>query len=143
MLDGADTPSWEMSTIGHPLSDLSNLMSPYTFAVHLSSSELASRMNPAFTPSASTPGLPTRRQCIHWYAKLAGWNPIAESLWGDSFGVFRNSIVMQGIVARYALRQASSEKAKEYAAQMRPFGEFAWGLVQQCQNERTTKNAKL
>lgn len=36
---------------------------------------------------------------------------------------------MQGIAARYALRQASSAKAKEYAVQMGPFGEFAAGLV--------------
>ena len=36
---------------------------------------------------------------------------------------------MQGIAARYALRQASSARAKEYAVQMGPFGDFAWELV--------------
>ena len=41
-------------------------------------------------------------------------------------------MIMQGIAARFALRQASSAKAKEYAVQMGPFGEFAWGLVQAC-----------
>ena len=35
---------------------------------------------------------------------------------------------MQGIAARWALRQASSARAIEYAVQMRPFGELAWGL---------------
>ena len=37
---------------------------------------------------------------------------------------------MQGIAARYARRQASSAKAKEYAVEMGPFGEFAWSLVE-------------
>ncbi len=36
---------------------------------------------------------------------------------------------MQGIAARYAVRQASSAKARDYAVQMGPFGELAWGLV--------------
>ena len=126
--------SWEMSTLGHPLSDLSNLLSPYTFAQDPPSttSPLSSRTNPAFYPPAATPGLPTRAECIAWYATAAGWDPAAESAWGDAFGVFRNSVIMQGIAARFALRQASSAKAKEYAVQMEPFGEFAWGLVQAC-----------
>lgn len=134
---------WEMSTIGHPLSDLSNLLSPFTFALHPSCSDLASQTNPAFAPSASTPGLPTRSQCIDWYAEVAGWNPLADSRWGDSFNVFRNSVIMQGIAARYALRQASSEKAKEYAAQMCPFGEFAWDLLQHLKEEDGRGKAKL
>ena len=36
---------------------------------------------------------------------------------------------MQGIAARYAVRQASSAKARDYGVQMGPFGEFAWELV--------------
>ena len=106
-------------------------------------SDLASGGNPAFAASASTPGLPTRSQCISWYAEVAGWSPCVESQWGDSFNVFRNSVIMQGIAARYALRQASSEKAREYAAQMGPFGEFAWDLVQQSKKLRATGTAKL
>ncbi|KAL9121128.1 MAG: hypothetical protein Q9187_002310 [Circinaria calcarea] len=125
-------PSWEMSTIGHPLSDLSNLLTPFTFSLSLSgpslTSQIHNRINPAFS-SANTPGLPSRSQCIAWYAETAGWDPSAESLWGDAFGVFKNSVIMQGIAARYALRQASSAKAREYGEQMRPFGEFAAGLV--------------
>ena len=132
-----------MSTIGHPLSDLSNLLAPFTFALHPLSEELASRTNPAFSPSASTAGLPSHTECIEWYAEAVGWKPHGESRWGDSFGVFRNSVIMQGIAARYAMRQASSEKAQEYAAQMVPFGEFAWNLVRQLQEERNGERAKL
>ncbi|KAI9878123.1 MAG: hypothetical protein M1830_001806 [Pleopsidium flavum] len=111
---------WEMSTIGHPLSDLSNLLTPYL---------TAHTRTPSFIPG-TTPGLPSRDQCIRWYTEVAGWDPTDDITWGDAFGIFRGSVIMQGIAARYAVRQASSEKAREYAALMGPFGEFAWGLVE-------------
>ncbi len=52
-----------------------------------------------------------------------------RSIGGDAFGIFRGSVIMQGIAARYAVRQASSAKARDYGDQMVPFGEVAWGLV--------------
>ncbi|KAL8999461.1 MAG: hypothetical protein Q9169_001666 [Polycauliona sp. 2 TL-2023] len=134
---------WEMSTIGHPLSDLSNLLSPFTFALQSPTQALSSRINTAFFPSAGTPGLPSRSECIELYAKIADWDPSPESGWGDAFGVFRNSVIMQGIAARYALRQASSARAKEYAVQMKPFGEFAWGLVEKVKQPISEKSSKL
>ena len=127
-----------MSTIGHPLSDLSNVLSPYTFALAPPSTTLGIRemINPAFLLSASTPGLPSRSQCIEWYAKTAGWDPSGENAWGDAFAVFRNTVIMQGIAARLALRQATSAKAKDHAERMNPFGEFAWSLVKVLRSDR-------
>ena len=40
-------------------------------------------------------------------------------------------MIMQGIAARYARRQASSVKAKENGELMGPFGEFCWALVEE------------
>ncbi|KAI4217109.1 MAG: hypothetical protein LQ351_000418 [Letrouitia transgressa] len=130
---------WEMSTLGHPLSDLSNLLSPFVLALHGTPSALEGRINPAFSPSASPPGLPSRTQCIEWYTEMADWNPGHDIEWGDSFGLFRNSVIMQGIAARYALRQASSAQAKEYAVQMGPFGKLAWGLVARQKSKKQPK----
>ena len=135
--------SWEMSTIGHPLSDLSNLLSPYTFAVNPPISALSARTNPAFFPSSQTPGLPSRSHCIQWYAEVAGWDPTPEVDWGDTFATFRNGVIMQGIAARYALRQASSEKAKEIGDLMGPYGEFSWGLIERGKVKEATAKAKL
>ena len=129
--------------MGHPLSDLANLVSPFTFALQPPSKALASRTNPAFAPSTMPSGLPSRTQCIQWYAEIAGWDPGPESGWGDAFGVFRNSVIMQGIAARYAQRQASSDRAQEYAVQTGPFGEFAWGLVAQLQQNMAWKGSKI
>lgn len=117
--------SWEMSTIGHPLSDIVNLTAPFLFAV----GGPEPQRHPGFIEGA-TPGLPTKDEIIEWYAEVAGWNPAPDLAWGEAFGTFRNSCIVQGIAARYAARQASSARAKDHAGQMKPFGEFAYFLVE-------------
>lgn len=129
---------WEMSTIGHPLSDLNNLLAPYLWADK--KRDLQSRANEAFLPGA-TEGLPSREQLIAWYSEVAGWDPRPDFIWGDAFSTYRSAIIMQGIAARYALRQASSAQAQEYGQLTKPFSETAWGLVQDY--KRTHEKAKL
>jgi len=118
---------WEMATIGHPLSDLVNLIGPYTTAP-LKEAEDSGRINKEFRPGAC-PGLPTKEQCVAWYREVAGWDPEPELKWGEAFGIYRLCIIMQGIAARYALRQASSERAMEYGNAMKPYAEVAWRLI--------------
>lgn len=120
---------WEMSTIGHPLSDLNNLLAPYLTASS-GKAQAIGRANTAFQPN-TTPGLPSKDQCIAWYKETAGWDPRPDMTWGDAFSTYRSAIIMQGIAARYAVRQASSPNAKEYGAMMTPFAEIAWDLVQE------------
>ncbi len=134
--------SWEMSTIGHPLSDLSNLLTPYATSANPHAKSMTSKSggnvyNDAFIAN-TTPGLPAYSQCIAWYAEVVEEGPrktgraqeLEEELkWGNAFNVFKGAIIMQGIAARYAVRQASSEKAKEYGAMMGPMGEVTWDLV--------------
>ncbi|KAL2374934.1 hypothetical protein RJ035_002199 [Blastomyces gilchristii] len=125
---------WEMATIGHPLSDLANLVSPYAHVA-------GAPGNTSFSPD-SIPGLPTRDDVMRWYSEAAGWDPRAEMTWGDAFHGFRGSVIMQGIAARYALRQASSARASEYAEQMRPFALATWDKVRKLQEDAERK-AKL
>jgi len=117
---------WEMATIGHPLSDLVNLCSPFQTRDAIPNADNGTVIK---FQEGVTPGLPSREDCIRWYTEIAGWNPAAEMTWGAAFGLFRSSVIMQGIAARYAVRQASSAKAKEHGAQMVPFGNYAWSLV--------------
>lgn len=128
---------WEMATIGHPLSDLSNLLTPYTTAA-IPEARAAGRVNEAFV--TGLPGLPTKEQCIAWYRATAGWDPTPEMTWGDAFGVYRGTIIMQGIAARYAMRVASSAQAKEYAISMKPFAEVAWTLITNFKREHAGKS---
>ena len=126
-----------MSTIGHPLSDLVNLLSPFAMA----QSRIAHRIgygSKAFWPGL-TPGLPTKEELIYRYRDIADWNPSADMVWGEAFGLLRNSIIMQGIAARFALRQASSAKAEEYARQVKPFAEIGWSFVESCKRQNSVK----
>lgn len=125
---------WEMATVGHPLSDLCNLTGPY----YIGTSE---HDVDSFKPG-KTPGLPSREQCIQWYAEVAGWDPTPDLLWGDAFFSLRGSVIMQGIAARYALRQASSARAGEYAKNTKPFALAAWERVKKVE-ERGRPQEKL
>ncbi|KAI1107006.1 phosphotransferase enzyme family protein [Jackrogersella minutella] len=143
---------WEMSTIGHPLSDLANLMHPFYSAsmsapISSSSSSASSSSNnaasavsavshPGFLPGA-TPGLPSPDEVLQWYAAAAGWDPRPEEVaWACAFSVFRLAAICQGIAARVAMRQASSASAQKHAAAMPLLGEFAWELVRREQRKR-------
>ncbi|GKT83130.1 aminoglycoside phosphotransferase [Colletotrichum tofieldiae] len=116
---------WEMSTVGHPLSDLCNFLHPYFSASRAGSGIYA---HDGFLPGA-TPGLPTTEEIVGWYASEAGWQPAPELNWGMAFSMFRLAAVCQGIAARAAQGQASSEQAKRFAVTRGPLAEFAWELV--------------
>ncbi|KAI5307902.1 hypothetical protein KEM55_007095, partial [Ascosphaera atra] len=57
---------WEMATIGHPLSDLVNLTSPYVLEEFNNN---AARFGSKEFSSAAYPGLPPRSRAIKWYAE--------------------------------------------------------------------------
>ncbi|EKD20744.1 putative aminoglycoside phosphotransferase [Drepanopeziza brunnea f. sp. 'multigermtubi' MB_m1] len=127
---------WEMSTIGHPLSDLINLITPY----YLRDQPLHSP-TPSFKEGA-TAGLPTEQDLVRWYAEVAGWDPTPDLPWGVSFGFFRTTCILQGIAARYAVRQASSAKAKLHGLARHSMGELAWKYVQRAKKDSMDR-AKL
>ncbi|WPH02661.1 putative acyl-coa dehydrogenase ibr3 [Acrodontium crateriforme] len=120
---------WEMATIGHPWSDLTNLLMPFTTSESAKAKSVG-RSHAGFVRGA-TPGLPTKEECVKWYEETSGMDvPPSELTWAEAFGTYRGAIIMQGIAARYAVRQASSANAKDYAVQMKPFGLVAWDFVQ-------------
>lgn len=130
--------SWELSTIGHPMSDLINLTFPYFLVAN--NAKGASWLD-SFKAGA-TPGLPTQAQLMKWYAEVAGFDPTPDIEWCTAFQVFRAAAIYQGIAARYAVRQASSAKAKENAEQRHPTSALAWKQVCKCM-EREKGKPKL
>ena len=146
---------WEMATVGHPLADLVNLTGPWSWTSNMGlpggeSSKAQSLQRRVTTGTATTrsefepgvtPGLPSLAECIQWYTDASGYDAKEDLGWGNAFGGFRTSVIMQGIAARYALRQASGTTAKEYAAQMAPYGEWAYSMVEQLKAKN--KKARL
>jgi aminoglycoside phosphotransferase (APT) family kinase protein len=116
-----------MATIGHPLSDLINLINPYYLR---DQPRQQSFYDLSKFKDGATPGLPTSTQLIEWYTEVVGWDPTPELTWGLAFHYFRAAGIYQGIAARYAVRQASSAKAKENAQLRHPMSELAWKHLQ-------------
>ena len=131
-----------MSTIGHPLSDLSNLLTPFSMAGR--NAGLLGRVtsNDDFLPGR-TRGLPPKEELIALYQQVAGWDPTFDLPWGEAFGLYRGSIILQGIAARYAVRQASSARAQEFGAGRVYMAELAWDLVQKAKSARGRASSKL
>jgi len=135
-----------MSTVGHPLSDLSNLLTPY-FTARLDPAK-SINVHPGFKPRA-TRGLPTPEEVTRLYFSVAepatkstlelslGQDQLVqrkrEIQWAQAFSIFRLAAICQGIAARQAGRQASSEKARRYGEERTPLADFAWELVQAVQ----------
>ena len=85
-----DGRSWEMSTVGHPLSDICNLLMQFYTAKFPGAGTKLGRA--AFLPG-QTPGLPTEEQALSWYTAISGYDPRAEMTWGMSFNVFKLAAV--------------------------------------------------
>ena len=119
---------WELSTIGHPLSDLANLVQPLQLSIEAS-----------FVPPSPNGGFPHLHDVLRWYQAEAGWDPLPEFPFADAFCLWRTSIIAQGIAARYARGQASSSEAQSYGQKMFPLGELAWKTVEEYENSQSTK----
>ncbi|OQN97853.1 hypothetical protein B0A48_16163 [Cryoendolithus antarcticus] len=140
---------WEMATVGHPYADLCNLVSPWTIS-QATPSWPRIHADTAFLPpshSKSTasqyPGLPTKEEAVAYYEEAVGFKiPARELIWATSFALFRDSIIFQGIAARYATRQASSEKAVAYGRERGPFAEMAFEMVKKVR-EAASGSSKL
>lgn len=129
---------WEMSTVGHPLSDLANFLLPFY------TTNIPTRYFRSGTFLA-TPGLPKPETILEWYCDVVPWDPRPQLNWSMAFSVFRSSAICQGIAARVATRQASSQEAKNYAEMVGPFAEYAWHLVkkEKASAEASSPAAKL
>lgn len=133
-----------MATLGHPLSDVVSLFAPFlphTWGVDGAESSLNLGSPSLSLPLTDNPeeqreregGLPTLDECISLYVAGSGYDVRPDLAWGRAFAGFRGAVIMQGIAARYALRQASSASAREFGAMAWPTAENVWGLVREMQ----------
>lgn len=133
--------SWEMSTVGHPLSDIANVLQPWTV---LAMSPVAARdLSLSVNITSGVEGLPSIPQCLAWYRAMAGWNPEPEMTWADAFSLFRMSVVRQGITARYAARQASSSNALEIGRGMLTCAQLTQALIRRVKEQQEAARSRL
>lgn len=99
--------------------------------------------HPAFSSAGhtDTPGVPSRDQCLAWYHEVAGWAPAIEIGWSDAFALFRTSVMLQGIAARYAIRQTRGEDSLMVGRERFPYARAAMKMVRDMKSVERKGNA--
>ena len=96
---------WELSTIGHPMSDLAfNCMSYYLPAGHPISSGLVSADLQAL-------GIPGEQAYLDAYARRSGRDPMKHWSFYMAFSLYRTAAIQHGVYARSLAGNASSSTA--------------------------------
>lgn len=125
---------WELSTIGHPLSDLANFLQPFYVPYDAEEGFLGFKNSPEALP------VPGADELLKVYCSISNENyPIDRWLFAVAFSFFRLSVILQGIAARVARKQASSAKAKSFAARFKQVAYMALDIVDQGNLDHSSK----
>ncbi|ORZ03769.1 kinase-like domain-containing protein [Syncephalastrum racemosum] len=116
---------WELSTIGHPFSDLANLLHP--FFIPASNEGFFGLKN-----SKEPLPIPGHEELIQYYCQKVGSPyPLEKFQFSVAFACFRLAVILQGIAARVARKQASSAEAKAHGEKFKPMAQLALDFVDQ------------
>ncbi len=113
---------WELSTLGHPLSDLAYACMAY----HVN---IPGRGGLAGVDVAAL-GIPTEDELVAEYRRLTGRSDIEKS-WPFfmAFGIFRLTAIAQGVYARSLQGNASSDDASSYGSAVTMLAELACSIA--------------
>lgn len=116
---------WELSTLGHPLGDLSyNLADWYRPDGMDLRGTLRGRDLKAL-------GIPTMDQYVAKYAERAGLGPVEVLPFHRAFNLFRLASIVQGIAHRAVSGNAAATTARDMGALARPLAVAAWREAQE------------
>jgi len=118
---------WELSTLGHPLSDLAyNCMTYYLPCDN-------TMVNGFIGCDISSMGIPSEEDYVSAYCKRTGREDIAHWVFFMAFSLFRIAAIQQGVYARALKGNASSEIAHVFG-ELYPFAaEQGWALIENMQ----------
>ncbi|KAM5542991.1 hypothetical protein V8D89_003375 [Ganoderma adspersum] len=120
---------WELCTLGSPLADLANFTQPW--AVAADSFPDGVNVSAAFKNNAKEAPI-SREELEQEYCRVTSQPyPIPEMVFAQSWMLFRTAVIMQGIAARYARRQASSERAFMYVVGFPYMGHLAYKTLEE------------
>ncbi|WP_433935024.1 phosphotransferase [Sorangium cellulosum] len=115
------TLDWELSTLGHPLSDLAYACMGYRI-------NLPGRGGLAGVDVASL-GIPTEDEMVASYCELTGRDGIEAWPYFMAFGIFRLAAIAQGVYRRSLQGNASSDDAGGYGAAVTVLSGLACGIA--------------
>ncbi|OAX36873.1 kinase-like protein [Rhizopogon vinicolor AM-OR11-026] len=124
---------WELCTLGSPLADLANLTQPWSIdARHIPKDSAITQFSLVRAFKNATKDVPIPLEDIEReYCRLTCQPyPIKDIIFARSWMLFRLAIISQGIAARYARRQASSEQAYIYTQFFPWIGQLAKSILE-------------
>ncbi len=105
---------WELSTIGNPLADFTNLLMQWVNG------------GISAIPDYEKTGIPSMDEVVAEYCKLTGRDGLPDLNWYFSYNIFRLAGICQGIVGRARDGTANSPQAAAMEARVPLLGEAAW-----------------
>ena len=108
---------WELSSLGHPLADLTYLLLMYKFPQTLMKS--LAGLDPAAL------GVPTEAEAVALYCAQAGRQPLTDLNFYHAFNLFRFAAICHGIRGRMQRGNASSALAERYSSHVEPLAALA------------------
>lgn len=114
---------WELSTLGHPLSDLAYSCVPY----HLPAGQPGLRG--LIGSDYIARGIPAEEDYVAAYCHRMGRGPVGNWPFYVAFALFRLAAIVQGVYARAQGGNASDARALEVGRNAALLAETGWGLV--------------
>jgi aminoglycoside phosphotransferase (APT) family kinase protein len=115
---------WELSTLGHPLSDLGWACRPYHCPPGIDgvlSFQDVDRLSP---------GIPSEQKFVASYCRRVGRSAVPNWMFFVAFSFFRAAAIAQGIAMRAKIGTASAPDAAERGARARLMAELGWQVAQ-------------
>jgi len=112
---------WELSTLGHPVSDLAYACMGYHF-------NMPGRGGLAGVDLASI-GIPRENELVDMYCAQTGRASIADWPYFMAFGIFRLAAIAQGVYKRSLQGNASSDDASTYGAGVTMLAELGCSIA--------------
>jgi aminoglycoside phosphotransferase (APT) family kinase protein len=122
---------WELCTLGSPLADLANLTQPWAIDVRSDPLLESFRLFNGFKGASKDVPIPLESLEREYCRLTAQDYPIAEITFARSWMLFRLAVISQGIAARYARRQASSESAFIHTSLFSIVGKLAKAVLEE------------
>src|ERR1051326_8811256 len=114
---------WELSTLGHPLGDLSYTCVPY----HMGPGETLGGVDGL---DLGAMGIPSEAEYLSAYCRKAGRGTIEHWDFYVAFALFRLGAIAQGIMGRVRDGTANDPRAVERGKRARPLGEAGRSVVE-------------
>jgi aminoglycoside phosphotransferase (APT) family kinase protein len=109
---------WELSTLGNPLADFTNLLMQWVNGSISTIGDLEAH------------GIPTKDEYVAAYCRLTGREALPDLDWYFAYNIFRLAGIIQGIVGRVRDGTANSPQAAAMADRVPALADAAWVFAQ-------------